>query len=423
MTCALVDCNNFYASCEQLFQPQLRGRPLVVLSNNDGCVVARSAEAKALGIGMAVPWHQLADLARRHRVVALSSNYVLYADLSARVMQVLSAFSPRQEVYSIDECFLDLGGAHHDPLAISRRLRQEVARLVGLPVSVGLGTTKTLAKLANHLAKKRPQYDGVCTLEGLSSAALEALLGSIPVGEVWGVGPRLQQRLTAEGIGTALALRRVDPERIRVRYSRALERTVRELRGELCHGFLQGGAPRQQILSSRSFGALIADLAPLEEAVTAYVTRAAEKLRAQGSVAGAVGVFLRTNPHRTDLPQYAPSRQQPLAPTADSRLLAATASALLQQLYRSGYRYQKAGVVLTELQPAATAQAGLFDDPAATVRSQALMAALDRINGTMGRGTVRLLGEGDDPRWAMRVSHRSPRFTTCLAELPQARAD
>jgi DNA polymerase V len=419
---ALIDCNNFYASCEQLFQPRLIGKPVVVLSNNDGCVVARSAEAKALGIPMAAPWHTLTTLARRHGIVALSSNYALYGDLSARVMKVLAGFSPAQEVYSIDECFLDLAGVQPSPGMCGRRIRDEVRQLVGISVGVGLGPTKTLAKFANHCAKKRPEFAGVCVLGELAPTAIDGLLAWAPVAEVWGVGGRISAKLQDLGIHTALDLKRAAPGRIRKAFSVTLERTVRELNGELCYPLAAGPATRRQILSSRSFGQLITEFAPLEEAVTAYATCAAEKLRRQGLLAGSVGVFVQTNPFRADLPQYQASRHFPLELTADTRLLAQAALRGLRVIYRPGFAYQKAGVILTELLPEEKRQPTLFEDGAALTKSSALMAAMDHINRAYGRGTVKLGAEGCDPRWAMRAERRTPRYTTHLDELAEAKA-
>ncbi len=421
MPIALIDCNNFYASCEQLFKPALLGRPVVVLSNNDGCVVARSVEARALGIPMGAPWHTLKELARRHAVVALSSNYALYGDLSDRVMRILSHFSPHQEVYSIDECFLDLTGARPNPTDCGVLIYREVRRLTGIIVGVGLGATKTLAKFANHCAKKRPEFAGVCPLFEMPSREVDRLLAWAPVDEVWGVGRRLAARLEKQGIGTALDLKRAAPARIRSGFSVTLERTVRELNGEACLGLMAGPGQRKQILSSRSFGVLIGALAPLEEAVAAYATRAGEKLRRQGLLAGSVGVFLRTNPFRTDLPQHQGSLTLPLPPTDDTRLLTRAALRGLHSLYRPGFAYQKAGVCLTDLVPADRQQGDLFADRAQEARSRALMAAMDAINRAMGSGTVKLLAEGNDPRRAMRARHRSPRYTTRLDELPVAR--
>lgn len=419
MPIALIDCNNFYASCEQLFQPQLLGKPLVVLSNNDGCVVARSAEAKALGIPMGAPWHSLKDLARRHGVVALSSNYTLYADLSARVMRILSHYSPVQEVYSIDECFLDLAG-DPSPTRSGHTIHREIRRLTGIGVGVGLAATKTLAKFANHCAKKRPEFAGVCPLFELPSADIDRLLAWAPVSEVWGVGGRIAARLGDLGIRTALDLKRAPPARMRSAFSVTLERTVRELNGETCLGLMAGPATRKQILSSRSFGQLIGELSPLEEAVASHATRAAEKLRCQGLVAGTVGVILRTNPFRLDQLQYEGGLNLPVTPTDDTRLIAQAALNGLRALFRPGFAYHKTGVLLTDLMLSGQRQADLFEDPVQRSKSQALMEAMDRINAAMGRGTVKLLAEGTDPRWVMRSEKRSLRYTTRLDELAVA---
>lgn len=285
---ALVDCNNFYASCEKLFDPRLKTRPVVVLSNNDGCVVARSAEVKALGIPMGVPWFQLQAQARKHGIVACSSNYALYADMSNRVVEVLSSFSPKIEVYSIDESFLDFTGFERQGYtSYGAEIRQRVADWLGLAVCVGIGTSKTLAKLANHCAKKsHAGADGVCDFTVMSEPALVQLFARIVVGEVWGVGRQITARLEAMGIKTVLQLRDANPETIRSRFSVVLERTVRELRGISCLDLQEVDPDKQQIMSSRSFGAVIYELADLEEAVASYIAKAAEKLRAQDSLAG-----------------------------------------------------------------------------------------------------------------------------------------
>ena len=423
MILALVDCNNFYASCETLFQPKLQGRPVVVLSNNDGCVVARSAEAKALGIPMGEPWHKLKALARLHGIVPLSSNYSLYGDMSARVMRHLSTYSPVQDVYSIDECFLDLTGVQPSPLECARTIRAEVKRQIGVPVCVGLGPTKTLAKLANHVAKKRPQYDGVFSWHGLPGAEVAALMTSFQVSEVWGVGSRLTTRLNAIGIRTVRDLQQAHPGTIRRQFSVSLERTVRELSGELCFGLMAQPTERQQIFSSRSFGQLISELPPLEESVAAYATRAAEKLRTQQLLTSEVGVMLRTNPFRTDLPQYQRSVSVAIDPTDDTRLIAQAAIKLLRVIYRPGFAYQKTGILLTDLMSIQNRQPDLFEDVAGLARSQSLMTAVDRINQLMGRGTIKLLAEGTEQSWTMKAEKRSPRYTTRLDELPVVKID
>ena len=391
---ALVDANNFYASCEKLFNPKLKDRPVVVLSNNDGCVVARSAEAKALGVAMGVPWFKIRAEARRHRIVAFSSNYALYADMSNRVVDILSSFSPNIEVYSIDESFLDLSGLNQqEHAAYCAEIRQRVADWLGLAVCVGIGSTKTLAKLANHCAKKAlAGQEGVCDLNTLSSEALNQLLSRIEVGEVWGIGRKLAPRLNAMGIHTVRQLRDADAETLRVRFSVVLERTVRELRGISCLDMETVVPDRQQIMCSRSFGQLTRTRQELEEAVASYIGRAAEKLRKQESLAGAVQVFVRTNIFKPEAPQYQRSMTVPLPEaTADTRVLTIWALRILRRIYRPGYAYHKAGVMLLELIPAAHQQLSLLaTDLVATNRNTRLMTTLDTINSRYGRGTLRL---------------------------------
>ena len=423
-TVALVDCNNFYASCEKLFAPKLASRPVVVLSNNDGCVVARSAEAKALGIAMGVPWFKIAEQAQQHGVVALSSNYALYADMSNRVVEVLSGFTPELEVYSIDESFLNLSGfAHLDLAAYGQQIRQRVARWVGLPVCVGIAPTKTLAKLANHFAKKRPIFDGVCHLARLDEATRQQLFSETAVNEVWGVGGRITARLAELGIETVEGLRTADPEWIRQHFSVVLERTVRELNGTACLALETVAPPKKQIMASRSFGSAVFHLVELREAIAHHISRAAEKLRAQGAEAGAVTVMIRTNPFKPTEPQYQRSVTVPLAhPTADTLELVATAAAVLERLYRPGLAYHKAGVMLSELQPAGARQCDLFDDPTQDARRHATMQAMDAINQKWGRGTLRAAAAGRAQGWQMRRERLSPAYTTSWAELPIALA-
>lgn len=427
---ALVDVNNFYASCEQLWEPRLRNRPLVVLSNNDGCVVARSKEAKAIGVPMGAPWFQLRDMARQHGIVAMSSNYELYADMSNRVVEVLRDFSPVIEVYSIDESFLCLDGLQGlckgSLAAYGQDIRQRVARWVGLPVCVGMADTKTLAKFANHLAKKNPCFDGVCDLAALSGAELDDWMARNAVGEVWGVGRRISKRLESLGVRTVLDLKRADPEQIRRAFSVVLQKTVQELNGCSCLPLELMAPAKQQIMSSRSFGQPVDTLEGLEEAVSTYIFRAAEKLRRQGSVAGAVTVTVMTNRFKEHVPQYHRSMVVALPePSADSRVLAAYALRVLQHIYRPGYDYKKAAVMLSELQPQAQRQAGLWDAPedeAARQRAQRLMGVLDQINTRFGRGTLQLGAMGVQPAWAMKRERVSPRYTTRWADVPQVLA-
>lgn len=415
---ALVDCNNFYVSCERVFQPGLEGKPVVVLSNNDGCVVSRSQEVKDLGLKMAVPWHQMKGLAKRHGIIAFSSNYSLYADLSNRVMSLLSRFSPNQEVYSIDESFLDLTGIPTNHTAYAQNIRQTIRQCVGIPVCVGIAPSKTLAKLANHVSKKNPRFGSVCDFNSMGTTELDSLLASIDVGEVWGVGRRTAPKLQEIGIHSVLDLKRTPARQLRTRFSVVFERIVEELNGSACLELDDVAPAKQQIICSRSFGMLTSSLSDLEQALISYTTRAAEKLRQQRSMAGGIQVCIRTNPHKERDPQYRQSILIPLVePTDDTRLLCHAALHGLHQIYRSGYAYQKVGVMLSEIIPAADRPRTLFDDAAAQQKSRALMNALDRINNRMGSGTVKLLGEGTNTRWAMRRENRSKRYTTEWDEL------
>ncbi|MFA6970604.1 MAG: Y-family DNA polymerase [Gallionella sp.] len=419
---ALIDCNNFYVSCERLFQPALEGRPVVILSNNDGCVVSRSQEVKDLGVLMAAPWFQLKDLAQKHGITALSSNYTLYADLSNRVMRLLSQFAPNQEVYSIDECFLELTGMP-ELTRYGQQMRSTIKQCVGIPVCVGIAPSKTLAKLANHVAKKQPSFNGVCNFNELSEDELDNLLEKIGVGEIWGVGRRTFTRLQEMGIGSVLALKRASAKRIRAEFGVVVERTVAELNGTACLELEELASSRLQIICSRSFGASVYHLSELEQAVIAYTSRAAEKLRHQRSLATCVQVSIRTNPHQTKVPQYQPSLTLPLAePSDDTRVLCHAALNGLRQIYRDGYPYQKAGVMLSGIIAAIDRPRTLFDDVAAMQKSSALMATLDQINRRMGSGTVQLLGEGIRKSWSMKRGCVSQRYTTELNELAVAYA-
>jgi len=417
---ALVDCNNFYVSCERLFRPSLEGKPVVVLSNNDGCVVSRSQEVKDLGLRMAVPWFQMKGLAKRHGIIALSSNYTLYADISNRVMRLLSQYSPDQEIYSIDECFLDLTGMS-ELTEYAQTIRGTIRQCVGIPVCIGIAPSKTLAKLANHVAKKQKQFHSVCDFNAMTVRMLDNLLAKIGVSEVWGVGRRSAERLQQMGIATVLELKCSPAKRVRAEFGVVMERIVAELNGEACIGLDEIAPPRQQIICSRSFGAPVSSLADLEQAVIAYTSRAAEKLRAQHSVAGGIQIYIRTNPHKADS-QYQPTILLPLSePTNDTRLLCRAALDGLRQIYRSGHAYQKAGVMLTEIIPATSRPRTLFDDVAIQQKSAVLMETLDRINRRMGSGTMQLLGEGVSKSWAMRRSSVSQCYTTEWDELAVVR--
>ncbi|HPT50256.1 MAG TPA: Y-family DNA polymerase [Accumulibacter sp.] len=416
---ALVDCNNFYASCEKLFDPKLASKPVVVLSNNDGCVVARSAEVKALGIPMGIPWFKIQKEAKQYGIVAFSSNYALYADMSNRVVEVLGQFTPNLEVYSIDESFLDLSGFNRDLVEYGQEIRQRIQQWLGLAVCVGIAPSKTLAKLANHCAKKNlAGSGGVCDFTTMSESQLTQLFAGIDVGEVWGVGRKIEARLANMGITTVLQLREADPDLIRSKFSVVLERTVRELRGVTCLDLEEVAPDKQQIMCSRSFGQYVYDRDQLEEVLAFYVARAAEKLRKQASLAGALMVFIRTNPFNPKEPQYQRSMTIPLPEaTADTRVLVMWALKGLKRIYSPGFAYQKAGVMLSELRPKAMAQVSLFAD-LEDDRGQRLMATLDVINQRWGRGTLRSAAEGMEKPWQMKRQRLSPSYTTDWQGLP-----
>ncbi len=413
---ALVDCNNFYASCERVFNPRLAGKPVIVLSNNDGCVVARSNEAKALGIAMGVPEFQIRPLIHAHKIQVFSSNYTLYGDMSQRVMETLQQFSPEVEVYSIDEAFLSLSGFESRNLTeYGRTIRATVKQWTGIPVSVGIAETKTLAKIAGHLAKRSPDAAGVCDLTAYQER--DGLLANIPVTEVWGIGPSYAKRLMQHGITSALALRQADDQWIRKQMGVVGLRTVHELRGISCLPLEQCPPTKQGITCSRSFGKPVTTLAEMREAVAAYTARAAEKLRGEQLAASTLTVFLTTNPF-TDEPQYSNSLTCRLPVATDATLeLLRTALHGLETLYRDGYRYKKAGVMLLELVPVSQVQANLFDQ-ADRDRATRLMRAVDRLNAHDGTDTVRFGAVGLTQRWRARFTNRSQAYTTNWQELP-----
>ena len=412
---ALVDCNNFYASCERLFQPRLRGQPVVVLSNNDGCVIARSNEAKALGIEMGEPWHICRARVDTQGVIVRSSNYTLYGDMSARVMRVLEDFTPDLEVYSIDEAFLGLGGFENRLEAHGRAMRTAVIQWTGIPVSVGIAPTKTLAKLANRAAKKDPSSGGVLVL--LTEAEQTAALGRVELTDLWGVGGRMAARLAAIGIRTPLDLRDADPKFVRLHSSVVMERTVLELRGVPCISLEEAPPDRKMIVASRSFGRRVSCRHEMEEAVTTHMARAAEKLRRQDLAAGRLAVFILTNKHRPQDRQHSAEQAfvLPVA-TADTGRLNRAALIALDAIWRPGHDYKKAGVMLLDLVPARDVQGGLFDRPD-DAKALARMKALDALNARYGRGTVTFASMGRQQGWKLRTDFISPRFTTVWADL------
>lgn len=417
---ALVDCNNFYASCEKLFRPDLKHRPIVVLSNNDGCVVARSQEVKALGIKMGGPVFKLADEIKRHGIVCFSSNYALYADMSNRVMSLLEEAAPAIEIYSIDEAFLDLSGVEGciDLLTFAQALKHKVDTNTGIPVCIGIAPSKTLAKLANHAAKKYKATGGVVDL--MDPARQRRLLALIDVAEVWGVGRRLSKQLKALGIDTALDLASADINLIRQKFSVVLARTVRELKGVSCIDLEQTPATKQQIICSRSFASRITEKAKMRETLCKYVTRAAEKLRHQKSKAGMVNIFIRTSGYSPNEAQYSNSILAHLPyPSDDTRDLIALVEACLDTLWKDGFRYAKAGVVLLDFYDADHEQKEMFQqDEEGNEKSKKLMQVMDSIN-QKGIGRVYFAAQGTSPVWQMKREHLSPAYTTQWQELPK----
>ncbi|GED47401.1 SOS mutagenesis and repair protein UmuC [Vreelandella aquamarina] len=420
---ALVDCNNFYVSCERVFNPKLEGRPVGALSNNDGCVVARSQEIKQLGVAMGAPAHQIEPHIRR-QCILLSSNYALYGDMSRRVTDVLSQHTPHVDVYSIDESFLSFEGFPPDTL-IDRcqAMRYQVRRDTGIPVSVGLSTSKTLAKIANHRAKKEPGFDGVMMMEP-GSDDTRAFLQQLPVTEIWGVAGRSAARLRTLGIETAWQLREASPKHLRKHFNVVMERIIYELRGEDCIPLDDMTQPKKQIMVSRSFGRLTQNKTDLREAIRTHASRAGEKLRKQQGLAQAIMVFVRTNRFRQDLPSYSKSIIIPLPyATCDSRDLVSAAMAGLEQIFKSGIWYQKCGVMLMDLCDHHNEQLGLLGEQQSAdkrERNERLMATLDKLNREHGKNTVRLGMHRKANAWELRCENRTPRYTTRWDELATA---
>ena len=430
---ALVDGNNFYVSCERVFRHSLQGRPVVVLSNNDGCAIARSNEAKALGIAMGAPWFKIKHLEESDGLVALSANFALYGDLSDRMMSLAAGLGPRQEIYSIDESFIDLSGVRGDLVERSHKIRARILQWVGIPCGIGIGSTKTLAKLANHIAKtaeRKPdsypeKLAQVCNLAALPQDELNAVLAATPVGEVWGIGRRISAQLIDGGVKTVLDLTRADPATVRRKFSVIVERTVRELQGTPCIDLEHLPQPKQEIACTRSFGHPITELHELAEAVTEFASRAAQKLRQQHSLTGQVLCFIRTSPFRSD-PQYSRSITVPLRrPSADTAQIVAAALAGLRAIYRPDYNMAKAGVMLLELQSDSIQQQELALEDDDVVERGHLMATLDGLNLRYGRGTVSLASAGlagDRRTWSMKQERRTPAYTTDWNDIAVARA-
>jgi len=399
----------------------------VVLSNNDGCAVARSNEVKALGVKMGMPWFQMKDLVRQHGIIGLSSNYTLYGDMSNRIMTILRTYSPSVECYSIDEAFVSLDGMGSiwaTPTAMGQDMRQRILKWTSLPVCVGIGASKTQAKLANHIAKKVPLFESVCDLTNMSENRMRWLFERIEVGEVWGVGRRIAAKLAAMDINTVQDLKDAPPAAMRKQFGVVMERTCQELRGLSCLALEEVAPPRKEIVSSKSFGSMAVSLAELEEAVSTYIARAAEKLRGQGSLCGAVHVFVQTNPFRSQDPQYSNGLTVPLIePTDDNRILAGAALQGLAHIYRDGFQYKKAGVMLMDLNPRSIRQGTLFGGVQHLENSTRVMATLDALNNRFGRDVLHLGSAGLVKRWAMKSENKTPCYTTRWDELPKVYAN
>lgn len=430
---ALVDGNNFYVSCERVFRPTLEGVPVIILSNNDGCAIARSNEAKAMGVAMGHPWHQIRHL-EEDGLVALSANFALYGDMSDRMMSIAAGLGPSQEIYSIDESFIGLDGVRGDLKARALAVRERIFRWAGIPCCVGIGPTKTLAKFANHVAKQAERKPGsypseharVCDLSTLTPAERDALLAATEVGELWGVGRRIGAQLVEGGIRTALDLARLDPATVKRGWSVVLERTIRELQGTPCIGLEDAPEPKKQIACTRSFGRSVEAFEPLAEAVSEFASRAAEKLRKQSSHASEVLVFIRTSPFRKD-PQYSRSMIVPMRrPTDDTSAIVGAALMGLRAIYQPGFRLAKAGVMLLDIQPANREQFELdLGEPVAERDRSRLMQAMDSVNGRWGKGTVKVGSGrvGEAPRdWGMKQDRRTPAYTTEWADMPTVKA-
>lgn len=406
----LADCNNFYVSCERVFDPSLEGRPVIVLSNNDGCVIARSNEAKRLGIKMGQPYYQLRELIGRENVAVFSANFVLYGDMSRRVMSLLRKNVPATEVYSIDEAFLDLTGVEADLLdEFGHRLVRTVRRHTGIPISIGIAPTKTLAKIASKLCKQYPKLNGCCYMHRPED--IEKVLRRFPIGDVWGVGRRWVQMLERHGIRTAWDFTQLPPEWVRSRMSVVGLRMWKELRGEACIGFEQHPADKKQIATTRTFDRDIDDFEELHRRIAQYVAAAAEKLRRQHSLCGEIHVFILTNRHKENMPQYYENRLLKLPVPTDSTLeLTAHAVWLLRQIFRPGIAYKRAGVILSDLRSKSGIQTDLFD---ATDRAKhdSLMKTVDALNDRFGRHRLVTAAEGFEP-FKMNRNHLSQQYTT-----------
>ena len=415
---ALIDCNSFYASCEKIFRPDLKGRPVVILSNNDGCVIARSSEAKKMGVSMTQPWYQIKDQYLSKGGIVFSSNYEFYADISNRVMNVLSDLCPEIDIYSIDEAFLDLRSfkKNIDLVNFAYDCKRKIREWVGIPVSIGIAPTKTLAKLANKVAKDDPRFDGVVILS--EPRVIKHFLRSMPVEKIWGIGKRLTARLENIGVKTAHDLTQIDSRLIGDNFNVVLERTVRELKGQSCitlHDFME---PKKQIMVSRSFGRSIRTKNVLSEAISFHASRAAEKLRYEKQKCRLITTFIRSNRFNTKIKQIYASRSLELIhPTDDTRIIIKSANRILEKIYANGYQYAKAGILLSDFTNSYGYQMSLFDRKRDEKSASKLMETIDYIN-LMEIAKVGFGNQGYQNTWKMKREIKSQRYTTKIDEIP-----
>ncbi len=412
---ALIDCNSFYASCERVFRPDLAKTPIVVLSNNDDCVIARSYDAKPF-VKMGQPYFQIKDHLRRNGIVAFSSNYALYGDMSERVMTIIESLVPALEVYSIDEAFADLTGIAGDLSAFGRQMRSALLKRTGIPVGVGIARTKTLAKLANHTAKRLLDITGG-VVDLCDPFKRDWTLRNTDVGEVWGIGRRMKAHLEVMGINTAMDLAKADPWMLRQKFSVVIEKTARELAGTSCLELGEADPPKQEICCSRMFGTRLTQIEPIKEAVATYTQRAAEKLRAQNSLCKKIRVSIRTGMFNPEEAKYANGALVELPyPTNDVRLMTKAATEAVNRLFRPGFRYSKAEVLLMDLR-----QPGEFTDDlfahSQPVMADKVMSVLDEINGRWGKGVLRVASVPAAPDWGMRRDLMSQSYTTKVNQL------
>lgn len=407
---ALVDCNNFYTSCEAIFNPSLKGKPVVVLSNNDGCVIARSQEAKKAGIKMGIPVFEIGDLIKKHRVHVFSTNYALYGDISQRVMTILAGLAPEIEIYSIDEAFLDLTGFPVEKLGkLGEKIKEKIFRWTGIPVSVGIGPTKTLAKIANQIAKSESGFKGVLNL--INHSDIDGMLKHFPVGEIWGVGEKYEEFFWRSNILSAFDLKNADENRIKEHLGVMGQRLVLELRGRVCYPLNKNPDSKKEICTSRSFGHPLETYGDLEQATTSYVSKVAVKLRKQKSLAQSLLIFIMTNKYAKG-PKYVNYKIVRLPSASNqTRELIHYALIALKQLYRKGYLYKKSGIVVSEIIPEEGLQSGLWDDENRQ-KNRKLMEAIDRINKKAGADQVRFAVQGSEESWKMRQENLSPHYTT-----------